>query len=55
MAIGITLLIVAILCALAVVREIKRRNFFAVGFAGVAFLVFGWFSVMTIISGAPSI
>ncbi|RSL30949.1 DUF2759 domain-containing protein [Salibacterium salarium] len=56
MALGITLLFVAILCGMATIREIKRRNFFAVGFAGISLLVFGWFSIMTIfVSGAPSI
>ncbi|SDH50204.1 Protein of unknown function [Alteribacillus persepolensis] len=54
MAFGIMMLFVAILCAIAVIREVKERNFLAVGFAGISFLVFGWFSVMTIfVSGAP--
>lgn len=56
MALGVMLLVVAILCAIATIREIKRRNFFAVGFAGISFLVFGWFSIMTIfVSGAPTV
>ncbi|MFB5662029.1 DUF2759 domain-containing protein [Alteribacillus sp. HJP-4] len=56
MALGITMLIVAILCGFATIREIKNRNFFAVGFAGISFLVFGWFAIMTIfVSGAPSV
>ncbi|SFL67817.1 DUF2759 domain-containing protein [Salibacterium qingdaonense] len=55
MAFGITMLVVAILCGVATIREIKRRNFLGFGFAGLSLLVFGWFSIMTIfISGAPS-
>ncbi|WP_017726972.1 DUF2759 domain-containing protein [Halalkalibacterium ligniniphilum] len=59
MFLSITLLLVAALSGLAVVRELRKKNFFAVGFAAISFLVFGWFSVMTIISiittgqGAP--
>ncbi|SDH34336.1 DUF2759 domain-containing protein [Alteribacillus bidgolensis] len=56
MALGVMLLVVAVLCGIATIREIKRRNFFAVGFAGISFLVFGWFSIMTIfVSGAPEV
>ncbi|SFE30376.1 DUF2759 domain-containing protein [Alteribacillus iranensis] len=56
MAIGIMFLVATILCAFAVVREVKRRNFFAVGFAGISVIVFGFFSIMTIfISGAPEV
>ncbi|WP_018923797.1 DUF2759 domain-containing protein [Salsuginibacillus kocurii] len=56
MALGVTLLFVAILSAIAVVRETKRRNFFGAGFAVLSVLVFGFFSVMTIfISGAPEV
>ncbi|MFC0561645.1 MULTISPECIES: DUF2759 family protein [Bacillaceae] len=59
MILSIILLIVALLSAVAIVREIKRKNFFAVGFAGISFVVFGWFSIATIIAiittggGAP--
>ncbi|GGC91665.1 hypothetical protein GCM10007216_22960 [Thalassobacillus devorans] len=45
---AIILLLVAILCVLAVFRELKTKNFFAVMFAGASALIFGWFSVMTI-------
>ncbi|MCA0970090.1 DUF2759 domain-containing protein [Halobacillus litoralis] len=45
---AIILLIVAVLCVFAVFRELKTKNFFAVLFAGVSALVFGWFSVMTV-------
>lgn len=56
MAIGIMFLVATILCAIAVVREMKRRNLFAAGFAGVSVIVFGFFSIMTIfISGAPDV
>ncbi|WP_100404784.1 DUF2759 domain-containing protein [Bacillus solitudinis] len=59
MFLSITLLLVAILCGFAVIRELRRKNFVAVGFAALSFIVFGWFSVMTIFSiittgtGAP--
>jgi hypothetical protein len=59
MYLSIILLIVAIFCAFAVFRELRRKNFFAVGFAALSFVVFGWFSIMTIYSiittgtGAP--
>jgi hypothetical protein len=48
MALAIMLLVVTVLCIFAVFRELKERNIFAVGFAGISTLVFGWFSVMTI-------
>ncbi|KHF38076.1 DUF2759 domain-containing protein [Halalkalibacter okhensis] len=57
---SIIMLITALLCAVAIVREVRRKNFFAVGFAGITFVVFGWFAVATIISiittggGAPT-
>lgn len=59
MFIAITFLLVAILSAVAIFREVRRRNLFAVAFAGLSFLVFGFFSVATIVSivlygdGAP--
>ncbi|WP_307190233.1 DUF2759 family protein [Geomicrobium sp. JCM 19039] len=31
----------------------KRRNFIGVGFSFASILVFGFFGVMTLISGAP--
>lgn len=59
MFLSITLLLVAILSAAAIVRELRRKNFIAVGFAAVSFVVFGAFSIATIITiittggGAP--
>ncbi|QHS22754.1 DUF2759 domain-containing protein [Virgibacillus sp. MSP4-1] len=50
MVLGIMLLVVTIICAIAVIRGLKERNLFAAGFAGISVLVFGWFSVMTIYS-----
>ncbi|MBH0229866.1 DUF2759 domain-containing protein [Halobacillus yeomjeoni] len=47
---AIILLFVAILCVIAVFREMKTKNFFAVMFAAVSALMFGWFSIMTIYS-----
>ncbi|MFG6148527.1 DUF2759 family protein [Halobacillus sp. B23F22_1] len=45
---AILLLLVTILCVMAVFREIKTKNFFAVLFAAGSAIMFGWFSVMTI-------
>ncbi|WP_078552889.1 DUF2759 domain-containing protein [Bacillus alkalicellulosilyticus] len=50
MFLAINLLLVAIFSAFGLVRELKNKNFFAVGFAGLSLAVFGWFSVMTIFS-----
>lgn len=50
MVLAILFLLVAVLCVVAVLREFKAKNFFALGFAGISALVFGWFSVMTIFS-----
>ncbi|MCP8616855.1 DUF2759 domain-containing protein [Salirhabdus salicampi] len=50
MVLAIMLLVATILCVFAVLRESKNRNMFAVGFAGISALIFGWFSIMTIIS-----
>ncbi|PKR78988.1 DUF2759 domain-containing protein [Halalkalibacillus sediminis] len=50
MVLGIILLFVAILSVFAVFREMKHRNIFAILFSGASALVFGWFSVMTILN-----
>ncbi|TFB23807.1 DUF2759 domain-containing protein [Filobacillus milosensis] len=50
MVLGIMFFFVAILSAIAVFRELKRRNVLAILFAGASAAVFGWFSVMTIYS-----
>ncbi|MCM3715272.1 DUF2759 domain-containing protein [Halalkalibacter oceani] len=60
MFLSITLLLVAILSAIGIARELRRKNFFAVGFAAISFVVFGAFSIATIVSilttggGAPT-
>lgn len=46
---SITFLIIALICAVAIFREMRRANFFAVGFAGISFVVFGWFAIATIV------
>ncbi|WP_418199515.1 DUF2759 domain-containing protein [Alkalihalobacterium sp. APHAB7] len=53
MFLGINMTLVAIFCAWGLVREVRKKNFFAVGFAAISLAVFGWFGVMTLISGAP--
>ncbi|PBB04701.1 MULTISPECIES: DUF2759 domain-containing protein [Salimicrobium] len=45
---AILFLLVAILCVVAIFREIKTKNFLAVAFSLISAAVFGWFSVMTI-------
>jgi uncharacterized membrane protein len=42
--------LITLVCLIAVFRELKRKNFLAVGLAGLSVAVFGWFTVMTIIS-----
>lgn len=48
MELGFMLLVVAIVCAIATVRELKKQNLFASGFAGLSTLVFGFFAVGTL-------
>lgn len=47
---GIITLLIAILCVLGLIKSFKNRNYLAVGYAAIASLVFGWFSIMTIIN-----
>jgi len=49
MVLGIILLLVAIVSLIAVFREIKQRHVLSVLFAGASTVVFGWFSIMTIL------
>jgi len=49
MILAIILLIVALLCVVSVIRQIKFKNYFALGFSAIAALSFGFFSIMTII------
>ncbi|GAK06509.1 MULTISPECIES: DUF2759 domain-containing protein [Geomicrobium] len=53
MAMGSITLAVAILSAIALVRELKRRNFLGVAVSLASILVFGFFGIMTLITGAP--
>lgn len=50
MFLGILTLLVAIFSLIGGYVELKRKNFFSVGFAAVSVAVFGWFSVMTLFS-----
>lgn len=55
MFIAILFLLVAVLCAIAVVREVRNKNLLAIAFSGISVLVFGWFGIMTLInSGWPT-
>jgi len=49
MVIGVIFLIIAVLCLLAIFREGKKHNFFGAGYALIACVVLGWFSIMTLI------
>jgi hypothetical protein len=48
--IGILFLIVTIVAIVSVVRQLKIRNYFALLFSVLTVLVFGFFSIRTIIS-----
>lgn len=50
MVLGIITLLVAILSGFGILREFRRKNLFGAAFAFLSFAVFGWFSVMTILS-----
>ncbi|MEN2765989.1 DUF2759 family protein [Ornithinibacillus xuwenensis] len=52
---GILFLIVAIVSVVSVIRQLKYRNFFALGFSAVSVLVFGFFSISTIISSIKGV
>ncbi|WP_096201228.1 DUF2759 domain-containing protein [Bacillus sp. FJAT-45350] len=45
---AINMILVAIFCAFGLLKSLKTKNFFAVGFAGLSLAVFGWFGVMTL-------
>lgn len=47
--VGIIFFLVTLLSLSAVVREGKKRNFFGAGFSLIVVLIFGWFSIHTII------
>lgn len=49
MVLAIILLIVALLSVVSVLRQLKIKNYFALGFAAVSALSFGFFSLSTII------
>lgn len=48
MVLGIILLVVTVVCVVSVLRQLKFKNYFALGFSGIAALSFGFFSIMTI-------
>lgn len=48
MVLGLILLVVTILSVVSVIRQLKFKNLFALGFSVVSVLAFGFFSVMTI-------
>ncbi|MFS0672809.1 DUF2759 family protein [Ornithinibacillus sp. 179-J 7C1 HS] len=47
---GIMFLVVAIVAVVSFIRQLKYRNFLALVFSALTVLVFGFFSVSTIIS-----
>lgn len=50
MVLALILLVVAVLSVVSVIRQLKYKNLFALGFSAVSALVFGFFSVATIFS-----
>ncbi|SER68311.1 DUF2759 domain-containing protein [Salipaludibacillus aurantiacus] len=50
MILGIITLLVTILSLLGGYVELKRKNFFGVGFAAISVAVFGWFSIRTLLA-----
>lgn len=60
MFIAINFILIAVLCAWAVIRELRNKNLLAVAWSGVSLVVFGWFGIMTLVSvlagtgGAPT-
>ncbi|MGV3488845.1 MAG: DUF2759 family protein [Tuberibacillus sp.] len=48
MVIGLIFLVIAILCLVSIFRAFKVRNMFGAVYSLIAFLVLGWFSVMTL-------
>jgi len=50
MVLAIILLIVALVSVVSVIRQLKFKNVFALLFSAASALVFGFFSIMTIIS-----
>ncbi|TRM13291.1 DUF2759 family protein [Lentibacillus cibarius] len=50
MVLGIIFLLVALLAIVSVIRQIRIKNLFALAFSALAVLVFGFFSVATIIT-----
>lgn len=50
MVLAIIFLLVGLLAVVSVIRQLKIKNFFALGFSAVAVLVFGFFSIATIVT-----
>ncbi|ALA54596.1 DUF2759 family protein [Shouchella clausii] len=48
MVLAILFLLIAILSVFGGIVSVKRKNFFAAGFSGVAVIVFGFFSIATL-------
>jgi uncharacterized membrane protein len=49
MGLAIIFALVTILSVFGIIRELRKKNMFAVGFAFLSVAVFGWFTVMTFI------
>lgn len=47
---GIIMLLVAVLAVISVVRQLKYKNMLALVFSAITVLVFGFFSIATIIN-----
>lgn len=49
MVLSLILFVVALLCVVSIFRQVKLRNYFALGFSAVSALAFGFFSIATIV------
>ncbi|GAA0443356.1 hypothetical protein GCM10008983_20710 [Lentibacillus halophilus] len=50
MTLGVIFLLVTLLAVVSVIRQMRIKNLFALGFSAVSVLVFGFFSIATIIT-----
>lgn len=50
MVLALIFLLVTLLAIVSVIRQIKIKNLFALGFSAVSVLVFGFFSIATIVT-----
>ncbi|MHA6250974.1 DUF2759 family protein [Oceanobacillus sp. CAU 1775] len=52
---AVLFLLVAILAVISVIRQLKFKNLFALGFSAITALAFGFFAIATLISELSSL